>query len=76
MGGVKLKTTHKLQAETFNNICKLGAGLKKKKKKGKKVRDIVVAIIRCLSMVFHGSVLPYKSTIFYVRHFIDNFGKF
>ncbi|KAK3095694.1 hypothetical protein FSP39_017688 [Pinctada imbricata] len=38
LGGVKLRTTHRLNADTFNSIVKLGSGLKKKKKKGKKVR--------------------------------------
>ena len=38
MGGVKIKTTHKLSTDVFNSIVKLGSGLKKKKKKGKKVK--------------------------------------
>ena len=37
--GVKIRTTHRLMADTFNDILKLGGGLKKKKKKGKKVRE-------------------------------------
>jgi hypothetical protein len=37
MGGVKIRTTHKLSTDVFNSIVKLGSGLKKKKKKGKKV---------------------------------------
>ncbi|XP_045200585.2 uncharacterized protein LOC123554471 isoform X1 [Mercenaria mercenaria] len=36
MGGVKVRTTHKLSTDVFNSIVKLGSGLKKKKKKGKK----------------------------------------
>ena len=38
MGGVKVRTTHRMTADTFNSIVKLGSGLKKKKKgkKGKK----------------------------------------
>ncbi|XP_060606379.1 uncharacterized protein LOC132758701 isoform X2 [Ruditapes philippinarum] len=36
MGGVKIRTTHKLSTDVFNSIVKLGSGLKKKKKKGKK----------------------------------------
>lgn len=43
--GVKVRTTHRLMADTFNNILKLGAGLKKKKKKkGKKVCYVVPEI--------------------------------
>ena len=36
---MKLRTTHRMNTDTFNTIVKLGAGLKKKKKgkKGKKV---------------------------------------
>ena len=33
--GVKVRTTHRMNSDTFNSIVKLGAGLKKKKKKGK-----------------------------------------
>ncbi|XP_048247427.1 uncharacterized protein LOC124119712 [Haliotis rufescens] len=39
LGGVKMRTTHRMNADTFNTIIKLGSGLKKKKKgkkKGKK----------------------------------------
>ena len=38
MGGVKMRTTHRMNSDTFNQLIKLGVGLKKKKKKGKKVR--------------------------------------
>jgi len=38
MGGVKMRTTHKLSSDVFNSIIKLGTGLKTKKKKGKKVQ--------------------------------------
>ena len=34
---MKLRTTHRMNTDTFNTLIKLGAGLKKKKKKGKKV---------------------------------------
>ena len=37
MGGVKIRTTNRLSSDVFNGIVKLGSGLKKKKKKGKKV---------------------------------------
>lgn len=37
MGSIKCRTTHRMNAETFSAICKMGAGMKKKKKKGKKV---------------------------------------
>ncbi|KAL3847689.1 hypothetical protein ACJMK2_018649 [Sinanodonta woodiana] len=36
LSGVKLKATHRLSAETYSALAKLGTGLKKKKKKGKK----------------------------------------
>lgn len=37
LGGVKMRTTHRMSSDTFNTIIKLGVGLKKKKKKkGKK----------------------------------------
>lgn len=35
--GVKVRTTHRMASDTFNNLIKLGAGMKKKKKGGKKV---------------------------------------
>lgn len=37
---VKLRTTHRIGAETLATIIKLGAGLQKKKKKGKKVKNV------------------------------------
>ena len=37
MGGVKIRTTSRISSDIFNGIVKLGSGLKKKKKKGKKV---------------------------------------
>ena len=33
---MKMRTTHRMKSDTFNGIFKLGAGLKKKKQKGKK----------------------------------------
>ena len=33
---VKLRTTHRMSSGVFSELCKLGAGLKKKGKKGKK----------------------------------------
>ena len=37
MGGVKIRTTSRISSDIFNGIVKFGSGLKKKKKKGKKV---------------------------------------
>jgi len=48
MGGVKMRTTHKLSADVFNSIVKLGTGLKKKKKKGKKVHAMIFVGAVCL----------------------------
>lgn len=46
LGGVKVRTTHKLSTDVFNSIVKLGSGLKKKKKKGKKVGlDFTVIVV-------------------------------
>ena len=40
---MKVRTTHRMVTDTFNSIIKLGAGLKKKKKKkGKKVRGNLI----------------------------------
>ena len=43
MGGVKVRTTHRMTADTFNSIVKLGSGLKKKKK-GKKGKKKVMSV--------------------------------
>lgn len=41
--GVKLRTTHRMQEETFKEIVKLGAGaVKKKKGKGKKKKVVML----------------------------------
>ncbi len=42
--GMKMRTTHRMSTDTLNSIIKMGAGLKKKKKKGKKVG---VTLIMC-----------------------------
>ena len=36
LSAVKAQTTHRMKSDTFNGIFKLGSGLKKKKKKGRK----------------------------------------
>ena len=52
MGGVKVRTTHKLSTDVFNSIVKLGSGLKKKKKKGKKVLEETSRLDRTESAIF------------------------
>lgn len=39
LGGCKVRVTSRIKKDTFDGILKLGSGLKKKKKGGKKVHD-------------------------------------
>lgn len=39
LGGCKVRVTSRIKKDTFDGILKLGSGLKKKKKGGKKVPD-------------------------------------
>lgn len=52
LGGCKVRVTSRIKKDTFDGILKLGSGLKKKKKGGKKVHGYLSNIWNKISMEY------------------------
>lgn len=52
LGGCKVRVTSRIKKDTFDGILKLGSGLKKKKKGGKKVHSYLSNLWNKISMEY------------------------